>query len=187
MYKKEDFRIACNEKFDCGWYVSLNAGEYLRKDLQIRKGTGFTSVPEFLYQWGMAPGYYSSKKTAEEFLNAFLGAQKMDSIEIIAKVNGKVVSLDTISTETFDKMKKASREPKYEGVYTAEVKDGGGLPESARVVFKVTQDICGYIGESIALNRDGNVCNTDDNLQETLTYRFPSGEILYKNIKKLGD
>lgn len=33
----------------------------------------------------------------------------MDNIEIIVKANGKVVPLDTISTETFEKMKEATK------------------------------------------------------------------------------
>ncbi len=193
MYKKEDFIVDHSGIADCGWFIAPPAGpgyrpSYLHKDLQLHDQSGYE--PE-LHQgkgMGMAPGYYPGRKIAEEYLNAFLEKQKMDSIEITAKVNGKVVPLDTISTETFDKMKKACLifpvEPKYEGVYTAK---GDDTVEGIRVIFEVTRNIADNIGRVVALDRHGSVCNTDDTLDKTLTYKFCNGEPLYYNIKLLGD
>jgi len=57
--------------------------------------------------------------------------------------------LDTISTETFEKIKAAAKEPEYEGVYV------GKCDGEARVFFRVTDTICAYKGEVIALNSNG--------------------------------
>ena len=188
MYKKEDFEINVNHNCKCGWYITLplpseDKEEYLHKDLQFHTGTGFITAPEFLQQWGMAPGYYPAKNIAEQYLDLFLEKQKMDDIEIIVKANGKVVPLDTISTETFEKMKKATVEPKYEGVYTARTKH----LQTARVMFVVTEQICEHIGHAVALDGYGVLTNADDTLDYMLAYVFEGGETIYDNIKRLGD
>lgn len=191
MYKKEDFTIDYLGVVDCGWYIAMQAGPgygitYLHKDLQLHEQSGYEDF-HIGMGMGMAPGYYLTKKIAEEYLNAFLEKEKMDSIEIIVKANGKVVPLDTVSTETFESMKKAmenSNKPKYEGVYTAKVR---GIEGEARVIFEVTQGIADRVGKIVALDRDGYIANINDSLQEILAYQFSSNGTLYDNIKRLGD
>lgn len=101
----------------------------------------------------------------------------MDKIKITVEVNGKIVPLDTISTETFEKVKEAARKPKYEGVYTS-VQNSGNYP---RVFFVVTDEICRHKGRAVALNEIGNVMYNKSTFEEFFANN------VYENLKKLGD
>lgn len=66
-----------NENLRCGWYVSRSANiEYLHKDLQFHKGTGYTESGNPPY--GEAPGYYLTKEIAEAYLRAYLRTNKSE-------------------------------------------------------------------------------------------------------------
>lgn len=173
--KKEDFEIMCNDTHNCGWYIK-DSSDYLWKDLQIHRGTGFTTGSK--WNWGEAPGYYPSEKIAEEYLNLYLEKQKMETIEINVKVNGKEVPLDSISTETFEKVKKAASKPEYEGVLV-----GNRWNNSPRVFFAVTDEICGQNGRVVVLDERGVVVNYEDTFNKLLNSSYYN----YKNIKQLGE
>lgn len=111
-------------------------------------------------------------------LNALLGEQKMENVEITVKVNGKEVPIDTISTETFEKVKEAAKEPEYEGVYLRKYCSGGNYD---RVVFKVTDQICNHKGQVVLLDGDGDV------MLYCPTFKPVCEHSCYSSLKKLGD
>lgn len=100
----------------------------------------------------------------------------MENVEITVKVNGKEVPLGTISTETFEGVKEAIKEPEYSGVLVGELRD-----VSPRVFFRVTPSICECVGSFIALTRDGDIYNRGNTFKEL----FDDAE--YTNIRQLGD
>lgn len=194
METREDFTIArlgenkIRVAFNtCGWYIHLdNTDLCLHKDLMLRETTGWSKGD---YKWGEAPGYYASKELAEQYLDAYLIKQKTKAliderawemldkkIKITVEVDGKEVPLDTISTETFEKIKAAAKEPEYEGVYV------GDCADESRVFFVVTDTICKYKGEVIALNSKGNKVAGGHGT----TFLQLCTRLEYSNIRKLG-
>lgn len=113
------------------------------------------------------------------------GESKMSDkkIKITVEVDGEIVPLDTISTETFEKIKEATKEPEYEGVLSGNYAGDKG---DARVFFVVTEQICDYKGRAIVLDKDGYIGNSGSTLQ-ILCKDVGFSERIYENIKKLGD
>jgi len=182
--KREDFRIermglpAGNETFfDCGWYINLisDGRIYLWKDLQLHHSTGHKGQ----YCWGEAPGYYESRELAEEYLNTFLALASaiiydefpgkrfnpfynlfyrripVDKVKITVEVNGKEVPLDTISAETFQKVKEAVRIPDVNEIdYEQKYELGTRLVTPLGETYKYGAVDFGVLGTSLCGNHE---------------------------------
>jgi len=137
--------------------------------------------------------YGENRMKREEHLNIYLTARnligekaretKMENVEITVKVNGRDVPIETVSTETFEKVKEAASEPKHKGVLV-----GNCYNAEPRVFFKVTDDICERRGKAVALDTNGCVVDVDCTLGKLVAFTgFDNDDKLYGNIKKLGD
>jgi len=109
----------------------------------------------------------------------------MPNIKITAEVDGKIVPLNTISTESFEAIK-ALEKPKEIPIPVARVGNFPGSPDSRRLFLKINSDLKKCIVNEdvkmVAINlRSGNVTKSWKKIQE-LT--FWSGEF-YENIKPL--
>jgi len=88
--------------------------------------------------------------------------------------------LDTISTETFEKIKAAAKEPEYEGVYVGDY----GVKED-RVIFEVTDELIEKLrqrrNQAVAMDGRGDIINWYSTLKRICECGC------YDNIKKLGE
>jgi len=59
---------------DCGWRIMKDKVEYLHKDFAVKVGTGWDG-----HEYGEAPGYWPTKKAAEDALKQYLKKSKKTS------------------------------------------------------------------------------------------------------------
>jgi len=117
--------------------------------------------------------------------NCFQERKNMPNIKITAEVNGKIVPLNTISTESFEAIK-ALEKPKE--IPVARVGNWPGDPGDRRLFLKITDSIRNRVTDKnvkvIAIElKGGNVVNSWAETQCELTFRVDGDS--YENIKPL--
>lgn len=81
----------------------------------------------------------------------------VENVEITVKVNGESVPLSTISTETFEKIKRESEPKKVPIMRVVYYSDN---PTDRRLLLKVPENIGNFVGMIVAIDvKDGAICN----------------------------
>lgn len=99
-----------------------------------------------------------------------------EQVEITVKVNGEIVPLSTISTETFEKIKKENKPKK---VPVARIGNYPDEPKDKRLILRLPKNIHIFEGKVVAIDLDSGVVYGNWNLDEDDSY----GANSYENVR----
>lgn len=146
--------------FSSGWIISPvekinDEYYYVWKDLELhRASVGYDNKKH--HQFGSAPGYYVSEKSAKYHLKSFKEKHNMaDQVEITVKVNGVATPLHKISEQTLLTVRENSKPEEVPAFRIC--KADGVWP---RLIVRLPADIHRHAGQFVMFDAKGNIINS---------------------------